>query len=491
MKRIFAALVLLPLLLTVPLGALNAAALTPTYQMSEAYLESPYYRALTDYTLTGDMRRDVVSVALTQLGYHEGDGDTDMDGTNIFGSRNYVEYNRIYGQLDNGEGNGVSYGYAWCASYVSWCLRQAGVPDTLAPNEVSCSRMTRWFESHSVYYARSTGYTPLPGDIVMFQNGDNVANHVGFVVGVQNGILYTVEGNSGNVVGMHSYALTDDYILGYCVPAYTVTAGASYDFPLEEGVFSPGEYIVTSDGLQIRSTPNASGAVAGVLSKGDTVYITHREDDWGQIDHKGITGWVSLPYVYSLSHPVCIIRYHANEGVSAPAPQCSRPGKTQNLQTQIPRRTGYHFAGWAVDPHAKTADYQAGDLFRAEESLTLYALWEPRIYTLTLLMDDGTLWRTVEVAHGESADLQSLIPMKESDGQYQYTFAGWDYPLPHQIKGNLSRTATFTATPLPAPDEQDNGPLALIMIASSAAGIVALGATWMLVARRMRKKDPK
>ena len=99
------------------LCAPGASAL-PEYKPSEGYMSSKYYTALTEYKLTGDQRYDTVALALTQLGYHEGDSELDFDGMNTMGGKNFVEYNRIYGKVDNGEGNGTSYGYAWCAAFV-------------------------------------------------------------------------------------------------------------------------------------------------------------------------------------------------------------------------------------------------------------------------------------------------------------------------------------------------------------------------------------
>jgi hypothetical protein len=32
-------------------------------------------------------------IALSQLGHHEGDSDADMDGWNLGGTNNFVEYN--------------------------------------------------------------------------------------------------------------------------------------------------------------------------------------------------------------------------------------------------------------------------------------------------------------------------------------------------------------------------------------------------------------
>ena len=48
------------------------AAVEPSYTVSGPYGESSYCENLKNLTLTGDYRTDLVNVALTQVGYHEG-----------------------------------------------------------------------------------------------------------------------------------------------------------------------------------------------------------------------------------------------------------------------------------------------------------------------------------------------------------------------------------------------------------------------------------
>ena len=100
----------LMLFASLPLFSVESDAVTPTYYVSNEYKSSKYYKALKDYKLTGDERYDLVSIALTQYGYHEGNDDSDMSGSNLEGFKNFAEYNRMYCKLDNGEGNGMSYG---------------------------------------------------------------------------------------------------------------------------------------------------------------------------------------------------------------------------------------------------------------------------------------------------------------------------------------------------------------------------------------------
>ncbi len=432
---------------------LPATALTPSYKVQEPYLSSPYYSSLVAYELTGDMRQDVLSIAFTQIGYHEGDSEADMDGLNVMGNKNFVEYNRLYGKLDNGEGNGVSYGYAWCAAFVSWCLRQAGVPASLAKTEVSCIRMTNWFKENSTYHDLSSGYTPLPGDLIMFHRGDFKPHHVGLVVGVKEGYVYTIEGNSGGVVGPHMYKEKDSGIMGYCVPAYTVKEGAEYNFTMDAEASKPGQYIITADPLVVRAGAGTSHRQIGALKLGETVEVTWCDGSWGRIDYKGQEGWISMTYAVPMAHLFYSVRYEVGEGKGGPTVQRKQPGESVTIAAEEPTQKGYTFGGWATEQPAKTVAYKAGDIYTADENLILYAIWNPEIYTLTLKMEDGSVWKTVEVAFGERVNIRDLIPEKESDSENHYTFAGWNESIPTFLRGDTERTATFTATPLTAEEK--------------------------------------
>lgn len=229
--KILAAMLLVVLLATS--AALPIAAVSAVYPVGREYRSSPYYDALMAYRLTGDMRYDVLAIAFSQMGYHEGNNESEMHGGNTGGERNFAEYNRIYGKLDNGEGNGVSYGYQWCAAFVSWCMRHAGVPQELAVTEVSCNRMMRWHRENGTYRARESGYDPLPGDLILFHKGSGVPNHIGLVVGTDEDRVYVIDGNGREeMVTTHVYRRNSMRVLGYCVPDYVTQEGTVFDFPL-------------------------------------------------------------------------------------------------------------------------------------------------------------------------------------------------------------------------------------------------------------------
>nr|WP_330360848.1 CHAP domain-containing protein [Dorea sp. AGR2135] len=51
-------------------------------------------------------------------------------------------------------------------------------------------------------------------------DSDGTTDHVGLVERVENGRVYTVEGNSGDMVRQSSYSIGDISIYGYGVPNY-------------------------------------------------------------------------------------------------------------------------------------------------------------------------------------------------------------------------------------------------------------------------------
>lgn len=116
----------------------------------------------------------------------------------------------------------------WCACFVSWCANECGYIDNgIIPKFAGCILGVQWFRDRGQWMDNSA--EPLPGMIIFFDwdnpNGssgpqDGLADHVGIVEKVENGVVYTVEGNSGDSVRINSYPLGYYEILGYGVPQY-------------------------------------------------------------------------------------------------------------------------------------------------------------------------------------------------------------------------------------------------------------------------------
>ncbi len=116
---------------------------------------------------------------------------------------------------------GVAEGNSWCASFVSWCYLQAtggdkaAMPFAYSPGARS---LLAEFKRNGWASAPGSGYPPLPGDIVVWWRVSlqGWQGHVGLVHSVQDGMLYTIEGNRSPRVQGFSYVLSRlDRLLGF------------------------------------------------------------------------------------------------------------------------------------------------------------------------------------------------------------------------------------------------------------------------------------
>ncbi len=115
---------------------------------------------------------------------------------------------------------GFSSRVEWCAIFVSWCANQCGYIDAgIVPKFAGCGVGVQWFQNRGQWLPGST--TPEPGMIIFFQwygSDSSIADHVGIVERVENGRIYTIEGNSGDQVRQNSYPIGYGEIKGYGVP---------------------------------------------------------------------------------------------------------------------------------------------------------------------------------------------------------------------------------------------------------------------------------
>lgn len=192
----------------------SAAALTLDYDVSPAYKESEYYQKLTEVTLTGNQAEDIAAVALSQKDYHEGNTLADLGGGSS-GSGNYTEYGYWFGTQFN-----------WCAVFISWCARRAGIPESvIKTNSMASGSVCRFGEKKYNFGERE----PQVGDILYIDNdSDPDADHVALVYKVDDTYIYTIEGNTSQKVyalkyykdtGCQTYYKTTK-ILFYGVPDY-------------------------------------------------------------------------------------------------------------------------------------------------------------------------------------------------------------------------------------------------------------------------------
>jgi len=116
----------------------------------------------------------------------------------------------------------------WCACFVSWCANECGYIDIgVIPKFAGCVNGVQWFKDRGQWADGS--FEPAPGMIIFFDwdspdgaSGpqDGLSDHVGIVQKVEDGRVYTIEGNSGDSCRQKSYPLGYYEILGYGIPAY-------------------------------------------------------------------------------------------------------------------------------------------------------------------------------------------------------------------------------------------------------------------------------
>ena len=149
----------------------------------------PYGRAFTS-----GGNQAIVEVALTQLGNE--------------GGQPYWSWYGFDGRVE------------WCACFVSWCADQCGyIESGIIPKFSGCVDDSNWFKGNGQWQDRN--YEPQAGDIIFFDwEGDGETDHVGIVEKCENGVVYTVEGNSGDACRQNQYTVGSSFIYGYGCPAY-------------------------------------------------------------------------------------------------------------------------------------------------------------------------------------------------------------------------------------------------------------------------------
>ena len=160
-----------------------------THYVAHVLRYYPYGRAFTS-----GGNQAIVEVALTQLGNE--------------GGQPFWSWYGFDGRVE------------WCACFVSWCANECGyIESGLIPKFAGCVDGSNWFRSNGQW--QDPSYEPQAGDIIFFDwEGDGETDHVGIVEKSENGVVYTVEGNSGDACRQNQYAVGSNSIYGYGCPAY-------------------------------------------------------------------------------------------------------------------------------------------------------------------------------------------------------------------------------------------------------------------------------
>lgn len=178
-----------------------------TFILLIPFLATPVNAAYENtYTNTGDMRNDIIGVALTQVGYEEGDN-------------NYTKYGVWYGQPNS----------PWCGMFVSWCAKEAGVPTSVLKRTGIANP-----SNFGLSYKSGSEYTPQKGDLFFKKN----FSHVGLVYYTEGSYFYTIEGNTsttsydGYAVMIRKRKISDFYFSSpdYSGSGSSATSGCDHSY---------------------------------------------------------------------------------------------------------------------------------------------------------------------------------------------------------------------------------------------------------------------
>lgn len=157
--------------------------------------------------------------AAVLYGIHSGDGEIVAVALSQIGNVGGQPYWSWYGFGSRVE---------WCACFVSWCANECGyIEDGIIPKYAGCVNGVNWFKERHQWIDGNE--EPVPGMIIFFDwddpegsagPQDGESDHTGIVERIENGIIYTVEGNSGDSCRENHYPVGHYEILGYGVPAY-------------------------------------------------------------------------------------------------------------------------------------------------------------------------------------------------------------------------------------------------------------------------------
>lgn len=259
----------------------------------------------------------LLAVAGSQLGYHESILNFRVD--NKGEHKGYTRYGEWYGN---------PYG-DWCAMFVSFCLKYAGIDEEAIPQNANCSDWVTNLKKMEIYEDADL-YVPEAGDIVFFDQSDaDRPNHVGIISevtygtktvirhitkdgsaiesGAMNALKYineatsddasgdelrteevevpvaesikVIEGNSSDQVQYVDYDLSNEKILGYIslTNAKNVYEGVEEQKPVEEQEIEPlkyegSDYVIKVEYTEEAQLPEGVHLEAEELQEGTEAY---------------------------------------------------------------------------------------------------------------------------------------------------------------------------------------------------------------------------
>lgn len=189
---------------------------------------------------------------------------------------------------------------------------------------------------------------------------------------------------------------------------------------------------------------NMSGrsySVSGLAPGNYSAELTARNNNTGRT-RKGYCSNFKIVNTYNVS-------FNANGGSNAPSAQTKIQNEWLTLSSSKPSRSHYIFKGWASSRTASEPQYQPGGAYDKNAKITLYAVWEPEVYTVNFDADGGkgdisdrtiTYGDTMKMPNGVIKDGYYLKGWATKKGA---TDAEYKFGVDYKIDKNLSLYAVW------------------------------------------------
>lgn len=101
----------------------------------------------------------------------------------------------------------------WCADFVSWVMREAGLPLS-NPNSGSWRipgvfTLQEYYESAGRFAPVGAGYQPRTADVLLYSDSSPFTQHTNIVLSAENGVVTTIGGNEFGTVRIHRFTLAE------------------------------------------------------------------------------------------------------------------------------------------------------------------------------------------------------------------------------------------------------------------------------------------
>lgn len=319
------------------------------------------------------------------------------------------------------------------------------------------------------YQLYAEDYKPRKGDFFLTKTGTSSIGHVGIVVDIkQDGTIMVVDGNNEGRVKLRPLSMTDGKVVAFYSPEYNETGGhwhswrdgsdsahphanykycacgakyyvnGSYNkvascqqcYPLgnvnltrsfsktgktatfyRNNVANASSYTLT---LYKENVPyntynmnTANYTISDLASGNYTAKVTASSANTGE----SRTAWCQE---FTIANTYAVT-FHANGGSNAPAAQTKIQDEDLTLTSSVPTKEHYVFKGWATAKNATEVAYEAGATYSKNTAITLYAVWEPKTYTVNFNANGGVgELSPIHITYGDTTKMPNSIVLSGS-----------------------------------------------------------------------------